>query len=154
ACSARSPKDLNVRGLACEILRGPNSALFLRRHRMRILKALLLSLPLSLLAVTHAPDAAACGGCFGPPTEITQVTGHKMILSVSKTQTTLWDQITYSGNPSSFGWILPIKGTVDVALSSDALFQALEQNTQVSVTAPIISCPPPPPGCILVQPLP
>jgi MYXO-CTERM domain-containing protein len=116
---------------------------------MRVFSALLFSIPLSLAALTQAHDAAACGGCLGPPTEVTQVTGHKMVLSISKTQTTLWDQITYSGNPSSFAWILPVKGTVDFALSSDALFQSLEQSTQVSVTAPSISCPPPPEGCDL-----
>src|SRR5262245_130162 len=98
---------------------------------MRSLKALLLSLPLALAALSAAHDAAACGGCLGPPTEVTQVTGHKMILSISKTQTTLWDQITYSGNPSSFAWVLPIKGTVDFHLSSDALFRTLEQQTQI-----------------------
>jgi MYXO-CTERM domain-containing protein len=111
---------------------------------MRIFSTLLFSFPLSFLALTHAHDAAACGGCLAPQQEVTQVTGHKMILSVSQTQTTLWDQITYSGNPSSFAWVLPIKGTVDVGLSSDALFQALDARTQVSISSPPLNCPPPP----------
>jgi hypothetical protein len=111
---------------------------------MHILKALVLSLPLSMIALTQANDASACGGCMLQQTESTQVTGHKMILSISKTQTTLWDQITYDGNPSSFAWILPIHGTVDVGLSSDALFQLLEQETQVTVAAPPSPCPSPP----------
>src|SRR5262249_42903516 len=96
---------------------------------MRVLKALLLSLPLSLLTATTTHDAAACGGCLTQQQEVTQVTGHKMILSISKTQTTLWDQITYSGKPSSFAWILPIRGMVDFGLSSDALFQTLDAKT-------------------------
>lgn len=91
------------------------------------------------VASTH--DAAACGGCFVAQSESTQVSGHRMILSVSPEATTLWDQITYTGNPESFAWVLPIQGTVDVGLSSDALFQVLDQQTQVTVSSPQISCP-------------
>jgi hypothetical protein len=73
---------------------------------MRLLIKTLFIAPILALAVMPARDAAACGGCFHEvnlqQTESTQVTGHRMILSVSKTQSTLWDQITYSGNPSSF----------------------------------------------------
>jgi hypothetical protein len=90
------------------------------------------------LAVSAARDAAACGGCFpsisGSQSEATQVSGHRMILSVYPTSTSLWDQIEYVGSPESFAWVLPIKGTVQVGLSSDALFQVLEQTTQVTVT--------------------
>jgi MYXO-CTERM domain-containing protein len=108
----------------------------------------LLSIPVLALALSHASDASACGGCFHEPpiqqSENTQVTGHKMILSVSKTQTTLWDQVEYMGSPSSFAWVLPIKGIVDVGLSSDALFQALEASTQVNISSPVIPCAGPP----------
>ena len=107
-------------------------------------KALLLAVPLVALALTNARDASACGGCFTQQTEDSQVTGHKMILSVSKTQSTLWDQISYSGNPASFAWILPTKGIVEVGLSSDALFQNLDQDTKVTVASPVIQCSPPP----------
>jgi hypothetical protein len=70
-----------------------------------------------------------------------------MLLSVSKTETTLWDQITYSGNPSSFAWILPTKGLVEVGLSSDALFAFVGQATAVTVAPPPLNCPGPPDGC-------
>jgi len=49
-----------------------------------------------------------------------------MILSISQDRTTSWDQITYAGAPSSFAWVLPIKGQVEVGLSSDALFGTLD----------------------------
>src|SRR6185503_6319671 len=113
---------------------------------MRFPKALLLTVPLAALALTETRDASACGGCFTQQSENSQVTGHKMILSVSKTQSTLWDQIAYSGTPASFAWILPTKGIVEVGLSSDALFQNLDQDTRVTVASPIIQCSPPP-GC-------
>jgi hypothetical protein len=113
---------------------------------MRYPKTLLLAVPLVALALTEAHDASACGGCFVMQSETSQVTGHKMILSVSQAETTLWDQISYSGNPANFAWILPTKGIVKVGLSSDALFQNLDQTTQVTILAPTIQCSPPP-GC-------
>jgi hypothetical protein len=92
-----------------------------------------------------APDAHACGGCFPPPGENQSVvTDHRMILSVSKQQTTLYDQIRYAGSPSSFAWVLPISGTVDVGLSADTLFAGLENLTTTVVQAPPDRCPPPP----------
>ena len=114
---------------------------------MKLTHALLLAVPVVALALTDARDAAACGGCFVPPEESTQVTGHRMLLSVSPTETTLWDQITYAGNPSSFAWILPTKGIVDVGLSSDALFAFVEQATAVNISPPPLNCPGPPDGC-------
>ncbi|NUO49327.1 MAG: DUF2330 domain-containing protein [Polyangiaceae bacterium] len=87
-------------------------------------------------------DAHACGGCFVSQSESTQVTGHRMALSVSPTQTTLWDQITYDGDPSEFAWVLPIRQEVQIGLSSDLLFEVLESETQVVIQSPNISCPP------------
>lgn len=110
---------------------------------MKLSNLLFCLLPLALAPAFVSTDAHACGGCIVSQTETTQVTGHRMILSVSKDQTTLWDQISYSGDPKSFAWVLPIKGTVDIGLSSDALFSALEQATSVTVNSPIINCLPP-----------
>ncbi len=88
-------------------------------------------------ALGPAHDAAACGGYFGPPMENTEVASHRMAFSVSSTQSTLYDQIKYSGNPMDFAWVLPIKGVVQVGASSDALFEQLDQLTAVTVTAPV-----------------
>ncbi|WP_170319496.1 DUF2330 domain-containing protein [Polyangium spumosum] len=111
---------------------------------MKLSHALFLSIPLVTAIATHSDDAAACGGCFPPQDESTQVTGHRMIFSVSQTSTTLWDQIEYSGDPSSFAWILPIKGQVQVGLSSDAVFAVLSERTATNIFAPPLNCPPPP----------
>lgn len=111
---------------------------------MRNTKAWLLTAALAAAATTQMKDASACGGCFISQSESTVVTGHKMILSVSQAQTTLYDQIVYSGDPSSFAWILPVKGLADVGLSSDALFQNLDTLTTTTVNSPTITCPPPP----------
>ena len=101
---------------------------------MRLSYALLAALPL-LSVLTTTEKAAACGGCFVSESESTQVTGHRMILSVSNDQTTLYDQIQYSGNPEEFAWVLPIRGQVDIGLSSDALFSLLEQQTAVTINS-------------------
>jgi hypothetical protein len=66
-----------------------------------------------------------------------------MLLSVSTLQTTLYDQIQYVGNPSSFAWVLPIHGTVDVGLSADVLFDAADVLTQTRIQAPPLNCPVP-----------
>src|SRR5262245_36230214 len=98
---------------------------------------------LALLAFAGAAlvegDAHACGGCFIPPTETTVVTDHRMAFAVSPTQTVLWDQIQYSGDPREFAWVLPVKQGTQVELSRDAWIGALDASTQ-----PVITGPPPP----------
>jgi hypothetical protein len=115
---------------------------------MRTRYAFLLSIPLAAAALVYSPDASACGGCFPPPPPPGQsqsiVTDHRMILSVSRSQTTLYDQIQFQGNPAEFAWVLPISGTVQIGLSSDVVFNTLHTVTQSSVVEPPRNCPPPP----------
>lgn len=92
-------------------------------------------------------EAKACGGCFHGETT-TVVTDHRMILSVAKDRSTLYDQIAYSGSPQSFAWVLPISGTVEVGLSSDAVFQTLDGLTATRVLPPPLDCPAPDPSCL------
>jgi hypothetical protein len=105
----------------------------------------LLTVPVAAAALMLAPlrEAAACGGFFAPaPSQTIDVASHRMILSISQTQSTLYDQVKYTGSPASFGWVLPIQGTVTVGVSSDALFATLDQLTTVTVAAPFTpSCP-------------
>ena len=61
---------------------------------MKLFRSLLLSLPLVGVALLAPRAAQACGACFVPPDENTQVTGHRMIFSTSMQQTTLYDQIS------------------------------------------------------------
>jgi hypothetical protein len=98
----------------------------------------------ALLAVPS--DAHACGGCFvGPsPVDSTVVTGHRMVLSISTKETTLYDQIKYAGNPSSFAWVLPIRGKAKIGVSADTVFTALDNSTRTQILAPPQNCPPPP----------
>jgi hypothetical protein len=105
-----------------------------------------------LAALAAERPAAACGGCFHPPTENpTVVTDHRMIFAVSPQQTTLYDQMRYEGAPSSFAWVLPIAGEVKIGLSSDELFGVLDSMTSVRVVAPDANCYVPP-QCVLAFP--
>lgn len=115
--------------------------------RRKLLGAALAAMVSTSALVALEGDARACGGCFHPPTEVpTVVTDHRMILSISKEQTTLYDQIRYSGEPSAFAWVLPISGAGDVVvgLSSDAVFAALDGMTQTRIVSPPQNCPPQP----------
>jgi MYXO-CTERM domain-containing protein len=92
-----------------------------------------------------ARDARACGGCMHPPpgpteVDITIVTDHRMVFSISPAQTVLWDQIRYSGNPSDFAWVLPIKPGARIELSQDAWMAALDASTQTVIQGPSASC--------------
>jgi len=109
----------------------------------------LAGMALVLWGVSVSRDASACGGCFvpppppnPPPDEVDSViTDERMIFSVSETQTTLYDEINFSGSPSSFAWVLPIKGSATVGLSADILFASLDQLTSTQVVAPPLNCP-------------
>ena len=104
-----------------------------------------LSLVTSSLAVFAERDAAACGGCFQPPTQTaSDITDERMLLAASTTQSTLYDQIRYAGSPTSFAWVLPIHGTVDVGLSADVLFDSIDALTATQIVSPAPNCPPPP----------
>jgi hypothetical protein len=112
-------------------------------HSVRT-SALCLAVVASVAAL--ARDARACGGCFHEPQPPNQsgtvVTDHRMIFSISLQQTTLYDEIKYAGSPSSFAWVLPIRGQVTVGLSSDEVFAALEQATATDIIAPPLpACP-------------
>jgi hypothetical protein len=126
----------------------PESTAGGRNVRRAILSGTLLGVSL-VLAVIAERDARACGGCFVPPPPPgqnvdSQITGERMIFSISTLQSTLYDEITYSGTPGSFAWVLPIKGKADVGLSADLLFATLDQATSSTVLQPPTNCPPPP----------
>ncbi len=99
---------------------------------------------ISAVGVAGERRASACGGCFHPPTQtVTDITDERMLLSVSTTQSTLYDQIEYSGSPSSFAWVLPIHGTVTVGLSADVLFDSIDTLTATQINPPPQNCPAP-----------
>jgi hypothetical protein len=110
-------------------------------HSSHKLVAMLVAASVSAAITATSVDALACGGCFAPPAVVQNVNAHRMALAVSPQRTTLWDQFQYSGNPSEFSWILPIRNgpEVRVELASNDFLQSLE-----TFTAPQMLPPPPP----------
>lgn len=97
-------------------------------------------LALSLFTIQLESAAWACGGCFHPVAADSVVTGHRMAFAISGTRSVLWDQIQYSGSPSEFGWVLPIRPGATIEASTDAWFEALDAFTRVQVTPPQLTC--------------
>ena len=112
----------------------------LRPLRPRLPLFMLITLPALAVLAANARDAEACGGCFHPPPgpqEVESVvTDHRMVFSISPSQTVLWDQIRYSGDPKEFAWVLPVHPGAHVELSHDAWIAALDASTQSVVTGP------------------
>jgi MYXO-CTERM domain-containing protein len=84
-------------------------------------------------------EARACGGCFTPTDNPTVVTDHRMIMTITPNESTLYDQIKYTGDPASFAWVLPYAGDIQVGLSADIVFTSIDSLTQTNIL--------PPPGC-------
>jgi hypothetical protein len=113
-----------------------------RRLEMRfVLRSLLLAA--AALAAGGERPAEACGGCFHeeivPAPQRSVVTDHRMAFSISPTQTVLWDQIRYAGDPREFAWVLPVRPGARVELSRDAWFAALDASTQPVIQGPAYS---------------
>ncbi|MBK6695568.1 MAG: DUF2330 domain-containing protein [Myxococcales bacterium] len=108
------------------------------------LRTTIFALGLTLAGVTgfNLHDARACGGCFHAATDTSTsfVTDHRMVLSVSTTQSVLWDQVKYTGDPSEFAWVLPVREGAQVELAQDAWIETLDVATRPSVKGPDVSC--------------
>lgn len=91
-------------------------------------------------ALLTTERSEACGGCFGPASALTTVTGHRMAFAVSEERTVLWDQFEYTGAPEDFSWVLPVLPGAYLEASTDAWFESLETVTQTRVLAPTLTC--------------
>jgi len=103
----------------------------------RVASALIALFVLTAIPFAAPRVASACGGCFAPTGTPNIVTAHRMAVSLSASETTLWDQIQYAGQPEDFVWVLPVSAGVEVELADNAFFEALAQGTQINMTAPL-----------------
>lgn len=69
-----------------------------------------------------------------------EVTNHRVVLSLSATQSTLWDQFTYTGSPSEFSWILPVRNAMAarVRVGDDRFINDLNTLTRPLLNAPAL----------------
>jgi Uncharacterized protein conserved in bacteria (DUF2330) len=96
-----------------------------------------------LFTTLAAPSVAeACGGCFTVQggSDSTVVTSHRMAMSISQSQSVLWDQIQYAGNPEEFSWVLPVKPGSVLEVGSDAFFDVLDAGTSTTVGIQSVQC--------------
>lgn len=65
-----------------------------------------------------------------------------MVLALSQRQTTLWDQIRYTGAPEDFVWVLPVAdaGTLQIGLADNAFVDAIDTYGAPFVTADLPEC--------------
>jgi hypothetical protein len=94
------------------------------------------------LSTAVPSNAYACGGCLHPPPgpvtgTYTVLSAHRMALSISSTETVLWDQITFTGDPQDFAWVLPVAGTPTVELADNGFFEGLSAETAIALTGPM-----------------
>lgn len=109
--------------------------------------------------LTAKSDAKACAAVLTETipgaTETLKVQDHRIAFSISKQRTILWDQVHYTGSPTGFAWVVPVKAGAVVELSRDAWMDALDSSTSTTITRPAITiddasgegCTVPSPGC-------
>jgi hypothetical protein len=84
--------------------------------------------------------AAACGGMFTADAN-TEQSAERMIYAVGPSQVTLYEQITYTGSPQNFAWVLPVPAVPQVGVVSTDLFRDLDNQTAPDIyTQPAPSC--------------
>lgn len=105
-------------------------------HRISGHDARVMGLLVALAIFAQPADADACGACYANSSESTVVNDHKMAFSIQKQQTVLWDQITYSGNPQEFAYVIPARPGSRLEPSSSAWFDALDTSTRPIIMAP------------------
>lgn len=94
------------------------------------------ALGLAAALVGYEGSASACGACFASASESTVVNDHRMALSISKDHTILWDQISYSGNPQEFAYVIPARPGTRLEPSKEAWFASLDASTRPIIVSP------------------
>ena len=75
----------------------------------------------------YAAVAMACGGFMMPPEEVVDQAGEDILFAVdADSQTTeMHVRIQYQGSAEDFAWVLPVSGTPELSIGTDAVFEAL-----------------------------
>lgn len=94
------------------------------------------ALALGAALAGYEGTATACGACFASSSESTIVSDHRMALAISKEHTILWDQISYSGNPKEFAYVIPARPGTRLEPSKAAWFGSLDASTRPIIMSP------------------
>lgn len=66
----------------------------------------------------------------------TRVTEHRVAIAMLPGETVLWDQVRWSGNPTTLAWVAPVKPGTTSTLTADAWFASLDGSTQTVIFKP------------------
>jgi hypothetical protein len=106
----------------------------MRRLASSLLIALAASAPLAT-----ASTAVACGGFFRAETPVDQSAQRMIFKRLTASRLEAYFEIRFSGDPTSFAWVLPVPGNPqDKAIVDAAVFEALDVATAPQVTQPIV----------------
>jgi hypothetical protein len=87
-------------------------------------------LAFAALTATTEQTAEACGGFFCDSSQPINQQAERIIFSENADDTvTAVVQILYQGPADEFAWVLPVSGSPDVGVSSDAAFQRIQRAT-------------------------
>ena len=81
----------------------------------------------SLLLTVYGSNAWACGGFFCNANQPVNQAAERIVFARADGKINMHVQIQYQGPPTDFGWILPTAPDVETAISSEALFSALDR---------------------------
>lgn len=104
--------------------------------KIGLTRALGVATAILVATAMHESSAEACGACYASLSESTVVNDHKMALSISPNQTILWDQISYSGSPKEFAYVVPVRPGARVEASRESWLSALDASTRPILMAP------------------
>jgi hypothetical protein len=85
------------------------------------------------LSCLGATERAGAFGVLGNQPAATEVRSHRVALAVSPDRTVLWDELTFSGAPTEFLWLFPVKGSTTFEIANPAWFDTLEAVTRPRV---------------------
>ena len=85
------------------------------------------SLVAALVVAAYPAPAHACGGFFCDNSQPVNQAAERIIFSQSPTgEVTAVIQIQYQGPSERFAWLLPVTGSPEIGVSSDAAFSRLQ----------------------------
>jgi hypothetical protein len=96
---------------------------------------------LLLVLVVNPAVVGACGGFFCTTIPVDQ-NAERIIFTMDEGSITTYVQISYTGRPEDFAWVLPMPSVPNVDTADSAMFRDLDRLTQP------VYIPPRPPDCL------
>ncbi len=79
-------------------------------------------------ALSHAPEASACGGFFCSQVPVDQM-GEQIIFGINDDSIVAHIQIAYTGEADDFAWVLPVATKPELSLGNQTIFSTVVNAT-------------------------